>query len=131
MPETADTDTNLPRSPQIIHGYHAHIYYDPSTSRVRAAKLREHIAEAFPKAVIGRWHDVPVGPHSQAMYQVAFDNEFFPSFVPWLMLNRDGLAILVHPQTGNSYADHVEHSAWLGAVLPLRLDVLRRSAPAA
>jgi aromatic ring-cleaving dioxygenase len=46
------------------------------------------------------------------------------------MLNRDGLAILLHPETGNDYADH---AVWFGAVLPLRLDVLRgvRTASAA
>ena len=60
------------------------------------------------------------------MYQVAFAPEEFGRFVPWLMLNRGGLDVLVHPQTGDAYADHTEHASWLGAPLPLRLDVLRR-----
>ena len=42
------------------------------------------------------------------------------------MLNRDGLDILVHPLTGDSLADHTGFALWLGAPLPLRLDVLRR-----
>lgn len=108
----------------VIYHYHAHIYYEPE-SRARAGLLRERIAAAFPDAVIGRWHDEPVGPHSQAMYQVAFGCEMFASFMPWLMLNRDGLTILVHPGTGNGYADHTSHAAWLGAVLPIRLEVFR------
>ncbi len=41
------------------------------------------------------------------------------------MLNRAGLTVLVHPETGDDVADHSEHAAWLGAVLPLRLEVLR------
>jgi aromatic ring-cleaving dioxygenase len=127
MPQTSAADSASPRSPEIIRGYHAHIYYDP-TSRDRAATVRESVAAAFPQAVLGRWHDVPVGPHPQAMYQIAFENDLFPSFLPWLMLNRAGLTILVHPQTGDSYADHAEHAVWFGAVLPLRLDVLRRAA---
>nr|ART35851.1 B303 [uncultured bacterium] len=53
----------------------------------------------------------------------------FASFMPWLMLNRDGLTVLVHPGTGNGYADHTKHAAWLGGMLPLRLDVFR-GAPA-
>jgi DOPA 4,5-dioxygenase len=38
------------------------------------------------------------------------------------MLNRDGLTILLHPETGNDYRDHTAHAAWFGAVLPLRLE---------
>jgi len=41
------------------------------------------------------------------------------------MLNRSELTILVHPETGDEYADHLQHALWLGAVLPLRLDVLK------
>ena len=48
------------------------------------------------------------------MYQVAFEVEEFPPLVPWLMLNRDGLDILVHPLTGNSLADHTRFALWLG-----------------
>ena len=44
------------------------------------------------------------------MYQVAFSPEEFARFVPWLMLNRGGLDVLVHPQTGDAYADHTEHA---------------------
>ena len=42
--------------------------------------------------------------------------------VPWLLLNRRGLTILVHPETGDDYEDHAQHALWLGAILPLRLD---------
>jgi aromatic ring-cleaving dioxygenase len=113
----------------VIDHYHAHIYYDPA-SKPRAAALREKIAAAFPTAVIGRWHDEPVGPHPISMYQVAFAVEMFPALMPWLMLNRDGLTILVHPGTGsgNGYNDHTKHAAWLGGILPLRLSQFK-SAP--
>jgi DOPA 4,5-dioxygenase len=108
-----------------IRGYHAHVYYDPATSRERAARLRERLAAAFPDVRLGRWHDVPVGPHPGAMYQVAFAVERFAALLPFLMLNRDGLTVLVHPETGDDYADHSRHAAWLGEVLPLRLEVLQ------
>jgi aromatic ring-cleaving dioxygenase len=114
-----------PADPQSIKHYHAHIYYDPDLTRDRAAVLRERVAAAFPVGTLGRWHDAPVGPHPQSMYQIAFPAELLASFLPWLMLNRDGLTILLHPETGNDYADHTEHAVWFGAVLPLRLDVLR------
>jgi DOPA 4,5-dioxygenase len=108
-----------------IKGYHAHIYYSPQTKET-AARLREGIGGAFPAAVVGNWHDEAVGPHTVAMYQVAFAAEHFPRLVPWLMLNHAGLDVLVHPQSGDSYVDHTEHALWLGTKLPLRLDVLRR-----
>ncbi|HEY7301308.1 MAG TPA: DOPA 4,5-dioxygenase family protein [Xanthobacteraceae bacterium] len=111
--------------PASISHYHAHIYYDPSATRERAARLRERLAASFPEARLGRWHDEAVGPHLRSMYQVAFPSTIFASFMPWLMLNRDGLAVLVHPETGDAYRDHSEHAAWLGEKLPLNLDVLK------
>ena len=111
--------------PAIIRDYHAHVYYDPAATRERAARLRERIAAEFPDARLGRWHDATVGPHPQSMYQVAFASALLATFLPWLMLNRDGLTVLVHPETGDDVADHSEHAAWLGAMLPLRLEVLR------
>jgi aromatic ring-cleaving dioxygenase len=112
-----------PRNPAVIKHYHAHIYYEPAT-RAQAELLRERVAAAFPEATLGRWHDQPVGPHPQSMYQIAFPRSLLASLMPWLMLNRDGLTVLVHPGTGNDYADHTTHAAWLGGMLPLRLDVL-------
>lgn len=119
-PATADR----PAESQAIRHYHAHVYYDPSTTRERAARLRERVSARFPQATLGRWHDELVGPHLQSMYQIAFPPALLASFLPWLMLNRDGLTILLHPGTGNAYADHTDHAAWLGGTLPLRLDVL-------
>jgi aromatic ring-cleaving dioxygenase len=62
-------------------------------------------------------------PHTQSMFQIAFPASLFASFLPWLMLNREGLSVLVHPETGDDYRDHSAHAAWLGAVVPLRLGV--------
>jgi aromatic ring-cleaving dioxygenase len=112
--------------PTRIGGYHAHIYYDPTT-REKAERLRRGIGERF-DARVGNWHDEPVGPHTVAMYQVAFAVSEFPNLVPWLMLNRDGLDVLVHPLSSDSLADHTRFAMWLGHVLPVRLDVLRRAA---
>jgi aromatic ring-cleaving dioxygenase len=61
------------------------------------------------------------------MYQIAFPTTLLATFLPWLMLNRDGLTILLHPGTGDAYADHTDHAVWLGGLLPLRLDVLREA----
>ena len=128
MPDNPAPATMAPATdPETIREYHAHIYYDPSKTRERAARLRERVAAAFPAAVLGRWHDAPVGPHPQSMYQIAFPRELLAAFVPWLMLNRDGLTVLLHPETGDDYTDHTAHAAWFGAVLPLRVEVFRKS----
>ena len=111
--------------PATVQGYHAHLYYAPATKPI-AARLRTAIGERFPSARIGNWHDEPVGPHPVAMYQVAFAVEDFPAFVPWLMLNREGLDVLVHPLTDDSVADHTGFALWLGTPFPLRVEVLRR-----
>ena len=124
----ADEDGNFTDAGKIT-GYHAHIYYDRTRTRGVAAKLREAIGRHF-EVSIGSWHDEPVGPHPIAMYQVAFPATQFAIFVPWLMLNRNGLDVLVHPQTGDSYDDHAKHAVWLGTPQPLRLDVLRRASKA-
>lgn len=44
--------------------------------------------------------------------------------VPWLMVNRKGLTILVHPETGDDVPDHRDFPLWLGAVLPLNIEYL-------
>ena len=113
--------------PTAIRGYHAHIYYTPET-KPAAARVREAIERNF-SVTMGRWHDEPVGPHPISMYQVAFEVAEFPMLVPWLMLNRAGLDVLVHPETDDAYDDHAVHAAWLGTPQKLRLDILRRSRP--
>jgi|HubBroStandDraft_6_1064221.scaffolds.fasta_scaffold938549_2 aromatic ring-cleaving dioxygenase len=113
--------------PGAIKGYHAHIYYDPAATKPAAAHLREGIAATFPSATIGSWHDEAVGPHTVSMYQVVFSTDEFSRVVPWLMLNRAGLDVLVHPLAGNAYDDHTVYAMWLGDKLPLNLEVLRRT----
>jgi DOPA 4,5-dioxygenase len=109
-----------------IRGFHAHVYFDPATRGV-AANVREELAARF-TVELGRWHDVPVGPHPKSMYQVAFAAGEFAGIVPWLMLNRGGLGIFVHPITGDEVADHTSHALWLGEQLPLNIDFLRQFA---
>jgi DOPA 4,5-dioxygenase len=59
------------------------------------------------------------------MYQVAFLPSQFGKVVPWLIIHREELNILDHPETGDDLADHTEHSLWLGEKLELNVEVLR------
>lgn len=112
-----------PRSLDEIASFHAHVYYDPATSRPEAECLRAWIDARF-VVTLGRWHDVKVGPHDQAMFQVAFVNEVFPQLVPWLMLNHGSLSILVHPNTSNPRRDHLADPLWIGPALSVHGDKL-------
>jgi aromatic ring-cleaving dioxygenase len=98
-----------------IGSFHAHIYVEGAAQRATALALREQIGERF-RVALGRVHDVPVGPHARPMYQAAFDAETFGNFVPWLMLNRQGLVVFVHPNTRNERRDHPVHALWMGEV---------------
>ncbi|MBT06858.1 MAG: 4,5-dioxygenase [Rhodospirillaceae bacterium] len=103
----------------MISHFHAHIYYEDKT-RNMAKALRISMEKNY-AVEIGRWREEPVGPHPQAMYQVSFQPCLFGTFVPWLMLNRTGLSILVHPNTESSVLDHTKYALWMGKPLRLRL----------
>jgi len=120
-PQSRATETGATETGAITD-YHAHVYYD-AASKATAAALRDAIAARF-SVKLGRWHDDPVGPHPTGSYQIAFGPELFATLVPWLMLNRAGLTVLVHPNTGEDLADHRDRALWLGESRALDLSVL-------
>jgi aromatic ring-cleaving dioxygenase len=67
------------------------------------------------------------GPHPVPQFRFTFTTSQFEKIVPWLMLNRQGLDVLVHPLTDNSYDDHFRYAVWLGAPVALKLDAMRGS----
>ncbi|PPR12337.1 MAG: hypothetical protein CFH41_00374 [Alphaproteobacteria bacterium MarineAlpha11_Bin1] len=109
-----------------IKYYHAHVYYgDDDTVRETAARLREKVWNKWrDKVRMGRFRDTAVGPHPQAMFQIEFDPGIFDEIVPWLMFNRDGLTILLHPDAEDPWRDHAWYPFWMGDILELRLDWL-------
>jgi aromatic ring-cleaving dioxygenase len=106
-----------------VKGYHAHVYYDPAT-RPTAERLRDTIISKF-AVELGAFSDAPRGPHPISQFNVIFRTEEFQNIVPWLMLNREGLDVLVHPLTESSYDDHSKNALWLGTPVPMRLEILR------
>lgn len=105
-----------------IKGYHAHVYFDASTID-QARALCEQAAQRFPLKM-GRVHERPVGPHPDWSCQLAFKPALFAELVPWLMLNRQGLVVLVHPITGSDLRDHRDYPMWMGEARPLDLSDL-------
>jgi len=107
-----------------VHGYHAHVYYSADT-HATAAQLRDALGANFPVQV-GRLNDSPVGPHPISQFAAIFKPEAFQAVVPWLMLNRAGLDILIHPLTDDMVDDHTVYALWLGTPVDLKIDTLQR-----
>ena len=105
-----------------ITGFHAHVYFTEETLE-RATRLCENAAQNF-ELRLGRVHKKPVGPHPMWSCQLAFAPSVFGAVVPWLALNRDGLIVFIHPETGDELADHTEHAIWMGEIKTLDLSVL-------
>ena len=96
-----------------IDGYHGHVYYNAETREV-AERLRETIGATL-GVEVRALSDVPLGPHPVPQFRFTFTTAQFATIVPWLMFNRQGLDVLVHPLTDSSYDDHSRYAIWLGA----------------
>lgn len=104
--------------------YHAHVYFDATTVE-KARRLCETCRDRF-GIVMGRVHEKPVGPHPDWSCQLLVPHAKFADVIRWLALNRDGLVVLVHPETGDALKDHTEHAVWMGAVRPLDVSMFRK-----
>jgi aromatic ring-cleaving dioxygenase len=107
-----------------VSGYHAHVYFGPATRPV-AERLRDAIVSGF-AVELGGFSDEPRGPHPISQFNVIFKTKEFQNVVPWLMLNRNGLDVLVHPLTNDMVDDHSVYALWLGTPVGLKLDTMWR-----
>lgn len=106
-----------------IMGWHAHVYFtEDELDRARA--VCEGARDRFGIAM-GRMHVQPVGPHPTGSCQLTVPHGRFQEVMAWLALNRDGLDVFAHAETGDPWTDHTQHVMWLGQSHPLRLDLLR------
>lgn len=104
-----------------ITAYHAHVYFDADTVD-QARRLCEQARDTF-EVEMGRVHERPVGPHPMWSCQLAASPAQFALLLPWLALNRDGVIVFAHPDTGDHLADHRDHGIWLGTGLDLDLSI--------
>ncbi|KAK6334618.1 hypothetical protein TWF718_010074 [Orbilia javanica] len=108
--------------------FDAHVYYDEQDKKQKefTRSLWERIRYEFPELRIYRIWERPIGPHLAAMFEVnIFTPAQFGAFIPWLMIHRGPLSVLVHPNTGNALHDHTVGAVWLGEKLPLNVDILK------
>jgi len=104
-----------------INSYHAHVYFDAGTVE-QARALCQTAATSF-GLKMGHLHQKNVGPHPMWSCQLLASPEQFSELLPWLALNREGLIVFAHPETGNHLKDHRDHGIWLGTGLPLTLSI--------
>lgn len=106
---------------ETIRGYHAHVYFEAESLEIAKA-LCTKAAELF-GVKMGHLHERPVGPHPMGSCQLGATPAQFSQLLPWLALNRQGLIIFAHPETGQELADHRDHGIWLGTGLTLDLSI--------
>ncbi|HEX8842689.1 MAG TPA: DOPA 4,5-dioxygenase family protein [Sphingomicrobium sp.] len=104
-----------------IRDFHAHIYYNPEDVE-QAKRLAAAVQDRFPVAV-GHFHLKPVGPHPRGSVQLTVPRDIFGDVAQFLALNRGGLTIFAHAETGDDLADHTEHVIWFGPSEPLDLSI--------
>ena len=104
-----------------IRDFHAHIYFDAeqlAEAQAVAAEARERFG-----VPVGHFHTRPVGPHPRGSVQLTVLPERFGEFAQWAALNRRGLTIFAHAETGDDRADHTKHVIWFGPSEALDLGI--------
>jgi len=105
----------------MIRDFHAHIYFDPAEiAAARAFALQAQERFGVP---VGHFHERPVGPHPRGSCQLTVPPGQFGEFVQWAALNRGGLTIFAHANTGDDLADHTAHVIWFGPSEDLNLSL--------
>ncbi|WGL59066.1 DOPA 4,5-dioxygenase family protein [Pigmentibacter sp. JX0631] len=115
--KSEEFDRKIRLKEEIIN-FHAHVYYTIDNKEI-AKLLYQQIAERF-RIQLGIMYDFATGPHTFPQFEVAFTEADFANIIPWLMLNRMGLSILIHTNTLYPRDDHLKTCFWLGKQLLLK-----------
>ena len=81
-----------------LQDFHAHIYFNPDELEAAQALARQ--AHALFGVRVGHFHGQPIGPHPRGSCQLTVPTERFGAFAAWAALNRRGLTIFAHAETG-------------------------------
>jgi len=96
--------------------------------------LQHSTNNSVPELRIYRFWEEPIGPHPIAMFEVnLFTPAQFGAFIPWLVINRGPLSVLVHPNTmgkesqpEDEYRDHTQRATWMGTPVLLDLSMFHK-----
>ena len=106
---------------ESIRDFHAHIYFDEDQlERAQRLAAAAHAKFGVP---VGHFHIRPVGPHPRGSVQMTVPADQFGDVAQWLALDRFGLTIFAHANTGDDLADHTQHVIWFGPSEPLDLSI--------
>jgi aromatic ring-cleaving dioxygenase len=92
------------------------------------------IATTVPELRIYKFWEEPIGPHPIAMFEVnLFTPAQFGAFIPWLIINRGPLSVLIHPNTVDPVTgeheeelrNHTQRATWLGEKVILDLGTFK------
>lgn len=90
-----------------------------------------HLLNPVPELRIYRFWEKPIGPHPYPMFEVnLFTPAQFGALIPWLVIWRGPLSVLVHPNTDepglpseNDLRNHTARATWMGEKVPLDLSM--------
>lgn len=92
------------------------------------------VTRSVPELRIYKFWEEPIGPHPIAMFEVnLFTPAQFGAFIPWLVINRGPLSVLVHPNTVDPVTggheeverDHTQRATWMGERVVLDLSLFK------
>jgi aromatic ring-cleaving dioxygenase len=103
----------------------------PSKSFFPSFQLK--LTTPVPELRIYRFWEEPIGPHPIAMFEVnLFTPAQFGAFIPWLVINRGPLSVLIHPNTVDPVTgdhdeerDHTQRATWMGERVLLDLSLFK------
>lgn len=105
--------------------YHFHLYFSPEQFDL-ASEIANKLATTF-KVPVGRVWDRPVGPHPVNSCQITVKREQFEEIAAWLLKNRQGLDVFIHPEGDDDLVDHRDHIMWIGRSYEIKLDIFKES----
>ena len=104
-----------------IRDFHAHIYFN--ADELGRAQALASAAQAKFGVAVGHFHTRPVGPHPRGSVQLTVPRDDFGDVAQFLALNRGGLTVFAHAETGEDLADHTQHVIWFGPSEKLDLSI--------
>ncbi len=109
---------------RLSEGFEAFVYVAPDQKDVGLG-VKNSIAKLGFNLVIGAQADKAQDLHPTGYFRLDFDLDEFGIIVPWLMINRQKLSVLIVPKTKNRRADFKKHALWLGTPLPFDVSYLK------